>query len=195
MKPVHRIATVLLLASLCACAKTPLENIPLVWKPTSETTFGAVNLTEIGNTKIQIEKFRDVRKQPQLIAENREDAIPKPVTTRDDVGEFVSSHMSQILGSAALNIVDSNADVVVSGEVRQFFVEETSTYNGTVVLHVTVRDQAGRVLWNGAASGSARHFGRSYSPENYYETLSDSLVDATAKLLRDPDFRRALARR
>src|SRR6266446_6796608 len=182
MKPVYRIPTMLLLVSLCACAKTPLENIPLVWKPTSETSFGAVNLTEIGNTKIQIEKFRDVRRQPELIAENREDAIPKAVTTRDAVGEFTSSHMSQIFGSAGLNIVDDNADVVVSGEVRQFFVEETSTYNGTVVLHVTVRDRAGKVRWNGGTSGSARHFGRSYSPENYYETLSDSLVDATAKL-------------
>jgi hypothetical protein len=76
----HRIALALLLASVCACAKAPLENIPLVWKPTSDTKVGAVNLTEIGNTKIHFDNFRDVRKQPELIAENREDAIPKAVT-------------------------------------------------------------------------------------------------------------------
>jgi len=195
MKPVHRIATVLLLASLCGCAKTPLENIPLVWKPTSQANFGAVNLTEIGNTKVQVSKFRDLRKPPELIAENREQATPKPVTTRDDVGEFVARHMSQILGTAGLDMVDGNGDVVVSGEVRQFFVEETSTYNGNVVLHVTVRDRAGKVRWNGAAAGAARRFGRSYSAENYYETLSDAVVDATGKLLHDADFRRALVRR
>jgi hypothetical protein len=192
---VHQIATMMLLGSLCACAKPSLENIPLVWKPTSETHFGAVNLTEIGDTKIQFENFRDVRSRPELIAENREDALPKPVTTHDNVGEFVSAHMRQILSDTGLNVVDSNADVIVSGEVRQFFVAETSTYQGTVQLRLTARNRAGGRLWSGTTSGSAKRFGRSYSKENYYEVLSDSTIDATATLLRDAEFRRALTRR
>src|SRR5579864_3324399 len=124
----RRVALLLLLAGLCACAKPPLDNIPLVWKPTSQVNFGAVNLTEIGNTAIQVEKFRDVRKPPELIAENREQATPKPVTTRDDVGQFVARHMSDIMGNAGLNMVEAKGDIVVSGEVRTFFVEETTTY-------------------------------------------------------------------
>jgi hypothetical protein len=195
MIALHRIALVLLVASLCACAKKPLDNVPLVWKPTSEAKLGAINLTEIGHTKIRLDSFRDVRQHPELIAENREDPVPKPVTTRDNVGEFVSTHMRDVLGSAGLDVVDDNADVVISGEVRQFFVEETSTYNGSVAVRLTARNRARAVLWSGSAVGSAKRFGRSYSQENYYEVLSDSIIDATATLMRDPDFRRALTHR
>jgi len=191
----NRLVALLVLASLCACAKAPLENIPLVWKPTSKTSIGTINLTEVGDTRIRLDDFRDTRKTPELIAENREEAVPKPVTTRDNVGQFVSAHMRQILQTAGLDIVDGDADVVISGEVRQFFVEETSTYNGSVLLRVAVHKRNGATLWNGTASGSAKTFGRSYSSENYYEVLSDSVVDATGTLLRDPDFRHALSRR
>jgi hypothetical protein len=79
--------------------------------------------------------------------------------------------------------------------VRQFFVAETSTYQGTVQLRLTARNRAGGRLWSGTTSGSAKRFGRSYSKENYYEVLSDSTIDATATLLRDAEFRRALTRR
>src|SRR5689334_917338 len=96
----NRLVALLVLASLCACAKAPLENIPLVWKPTSKTSIGTINLTEVGDTRIRLDDFRDTRKTPELIAENREEAVPKPVTTRDNVGQFVSAHMRQILQTA-----------------------------------------------------------------------------------------------
>lgn len=188
-----RIAAALLCLSLGACVTQPLNDVPLVWKPTSELNFGGVDLSEAKRSKIQFETFVDTRKQPALIAENREDTIPKPVTTSGNVGEFVSTNVRQILDRAGLDTVDSDGDVIVSGEVRNFFVEETSLYEGTVLLHMTVRNRAGVTLWSGSASGSAKRFGRSYSQENYYEVLSDALINATTTLVQDWDFRRALA--
>ena len=186
-------AAVLLALNLGACATQLLNDVPLVWKPTSELNFGGVDLSEARRSKIQFEPFVDARKQPALIAENREDAIPRPVTTSGNVGEFVSANVRQILDRAGLDTVDSGGDVIVSGEVRDFFVEETSLYKGTVQLHLSVRNRAGVTLWSGSASGTAQRFGRSYSQENYYEVLSDSLINATVPLVQDWDFRRALA--
>ena len=90
--------------------------------------------------------------------------------------------------------VDSGGNAIVSGEVRQFFVEETGTYQGQIALHVTVRSPAGEVLWEGSTSGTNSRFGRSYKAENYYETFSDSLIDATTSLLKNSDFVKALGR-
>jgi hypothetical protein len=192
MKRTIRIAVTLSAAVLGACAaQPPLQNVSLQWKPSADASFGVVQSSA---HKFSFESFKDVRSQPQLIAENREKATPRTVTTKDDVGAFVTTHMRQIFDRGGLTTVDSGGDVVVSGEVRQFFVEETDTYKANVVVHLTVRSGAGATLWEGDVSGSASTFGRSYSMENYDQVLSDSVIDATSTLLKDPNFRSALAR-
>jgi hypothetical protein len=180
------------LVSLAAFAKPRLlENIPLEWKPTSPLSSGVVQSTSV---KVSFAPFKDMRQNPQVIAENREDSTPKPVTTKDDVGAFVAAHMREIFAGNGVTTVDSGGDAVVSGEVRQFFVEETNTYQGQIALHVTVRSPSGKTLWDGSTSGTNSRFGRSYKAENYYETLSDTLIDATTNLLKDPEFLRALGK-
>ena len=42
-------------------------------------------------------------------------------------------------------------------------------------------------------SGDATLFGRSYRAENYYETLSDALVNTTSSMLQSAEFERALS--
>jgi hypothetical protein len=175
---------------LVACA-SQLKNVPLEWKPTADINSAVF---KVPASKIRFETFKDTRSQPALIAENREDDTPKPVTTKDDVGTFVSTQMRQVFNRLGYNIVDAGGDAVVSGDVTDFLVEETNRYRGNVVVHLTVRNPAGAVLWDGNASGSASTFGRSYSLENYYEVLSDSLVNATTALLQDHEFQRALAK-
>jgi hypothetical protein len=178
------------LVSLAAFAKPRLlENIPLVWKPTTQLSSGAVEST---SAKVSFAAFKDTRQNPQLIAENREDETPKPVTTQDNVGAFVATHMREIFDHNGITTVDSGGDAIVSGEVRQFFVEETNTYAGQIALHVTVTSPSGKVLWEGSTSGTNSRFGRSYKAENYYETLSDTLIDATTSLLKNSDFVKAL---
>lgn len=185
-----RIAAALSIAVLGACAaQTPLQNVSLQWKPSANANFGVVEVT---GRKFSFETFKDVRQRPELIAENREKATPRLVTTKDDVGAFVTTHMRQIFDRGGLTTVDSGGDAVVSGEVRQFFVDETDTYKANVVVHLTIRNGAGAVLWDGDVSGSASTFGRSYSMENYNQVLSDSVIDATAALLSDHDFRSAM---
>ncbi|HEY0339853.1 MAG TPA: hypothetical protein VGC34_03525, partial [Steroidobacteraceae bacterium] len=121
----------------------PLLNVPLKWKATSDLRLGAAQMT---SAAVQFEPFKDVREMPDKVGENREDDTPKPVTTSDDVGAFVSAHMRDLFSQAGVRIVDTGGDVVVKGEVRQFFARETHTYKAEVAIHLTVVGKDGATL-------------------------------------------------
>jgi hypothetical protein len=167
-----------------------LVNEPLKWRPTSDLRLGTI---EMSQATVQFDVFTDARADKQAIGENREDATPKPVTTTDDVGAFVSTHMRELFNKAGLKTVDSNGTVTIKGEVTEFFVRETSLYKSEVAVHLTVMDQSGKVLWSGTASGDATRFGRSYKLENYYEVLSDAIVNTVSSMLQSVPFQKALS--
>lgn len=166
-----------------------LTHVPLEWKPTSDLRLGAMQMSQ---APVQFDTFRDVRADKEKIGENREDDTPKPVTTTNDVGSFVSTHMRQLFDQAGLKTVDSNGAVVIKGEVTRFFVRETSLYRSEVSVHLTVVGH-GKTLWSGTASGEAKRFGRSYEPENYYEVLSDAIVNTVSSMLQSAQFQKALS--
>ena len=186
-----RILALLLAVSVCAYAKsTLLEHVPLQWKPTSDLQLGTMAMSP---TPIQFETFQDARDNKGAIGENLENDQPKPVTTSDDVGAFVSSHMRGLFDHAGLKTVDSNGSVIIKGEVKAFYVRETSTYKSEVAVHLTVVDRDVKTLWNGLASGDATRFGRSYKLENYSEALSDAIVNTVSSMLQSPQFQSALS--
>jgi hypothetical protein len=185
-------ALVLLLAvTVAAHAKTALlEHVPLQWKPTSELRLGAMQMPA---ALIQFESFQDARDNKDAIGENLEDDKPRPVTTSDDVGAFVSAHMRELFDHAGLKTVDSNGAVIIKGEVKQFYVRENATYESEVAIHLTLTGHDGKPLWSGVATGDATRFGRSYQLENYYEVLSDAVVNAVSSMLQSADFQKALS--
>ncbi len=185
------LASLLLSASLVALSKTKLlEHIPLQWRPTSDLRLGTSQMTV---APVTIATFTDGRDNKEVIGENREDAEPKPVTTADDVGAFVSTHIRQLFNQAGIKTVDSNGGVTIQGEVKRFFVREGDTYRSEVVVHLTVIDQDGKTLWKGLASGEATRFGRSYKVENYCEVLSDAVVNTVSSMLQAADFQKAIS--
>jgi len=189
-----RLCVALLAVTVAAhAAPRMLEHVPLKWKPTSDLKLGAVQEPA---TAIQFETFKDARERPELIGENREDEEKgqvKPVTSTEDVGAFVSSHMRELFKQAGLNTVDSSGGVLIKGEVKQFFVRETSTYQAEVAVHITVVSANGATVWSGTATGDAKRFGRSYLLENYYEVLSDAVVNTVSSMLQSAEFQKALA--
>jgi hypothetical protein len=185
-----RLLGMLLVVTAVAYAKPALlEQVPLQWKPTSELRLGTL---EMSQATIQFESFQDVRDNKDAIGENLEDDKPKPVTTSTDVGAFVATHMRELFERAGLKTVDSNGAVTLKGEVKQFFVRETNSYRAEVAVHLTVVARDGRTLWSGLASGDASRFGRSYRAENYYETLSDAVVNTVSSMLQSAEFQKAL---
>ena len=183
-------AALLLSVALTASSKPkPLENISLEWRPTSALQLGT---TQMVASTVTIAPFTDARDNKEVIGENREGDIPKPVTTTDDVGTFVSTNIRKLFDQAGVKTVDGNGEVTIQGDVKQFFAREESTYKSSVAIHLTVIDQNGKTLWNGLASGEATRFGRSYKADNYYEVLSDAVVNTVSSMLQNADFRKAM---
>jgi hypothetical protein len=188
----------LILCGAAASRAASLENVPLKWAPTSTLgEMGAIDLTgAVGTTKIRFDALVDTRQNPSLVAENREkvDKV-RQMTTSSDVAAFATEHLKDTLRHAGLNIVDDGADVVMSGEIRQFFVTEVNTYGGELSILVHLKNNAGKELWTGVVAGDSTRWGRSYSAENYYETMSDMLLRGAFNLLSNPGFREALGKR
>src|SRR5690349_17535809 len=102
-----RLFIVLLAAASFAAFAAPrvLEKVPLKWKPTSDLRLGTEQQTQ---APIRFEAFQDVRERHDVIGENREDEDKgkiKPVTTEDDVGAFVSTHMRELFKQAGYDVV------------------------------------------------------------------------------------------
>ena len=185
-------------ALVCAAALAApklLENIPLKWSPTQGfAELGPVDLSgALLTTQIRLEPFNDTRQNPYLIAENREKAEPRPVTTNENVADFVTRHLKDTVHAAGVNIVEEGGDVSVSGEVSEFFVAETNQYHGnlSMLVHVKVK---GKEVWSGVITGSAENFGRSYKADNYYETMSNMVLAAAHNLLASAAFRDAVTK-
>jgi hypothetical protein len=181
---------------LAGCATGRLDNVPLVWKPTSGLgAAGHIDLADVRAAKVKVAPMTDTRQTPRLIGENREESMPRTVTTRDDVAAFLTARFKMLLTNAGLDVVDSGETAIVKGEVKQFFVAEASTYDAQVRVLITVADPSGKPRWSGVTEGGASRFGRSYQAENYYEVLSDAVITAVASLLTDEGFQKALAAR
>ncbi len=179
-----RISTVALLLALGA---SRLDGVPLRWKPT-ESTATVLNQAAraFRDRKVQVVPFTDAREDHALVGRNTEDEKPKDVTTRDDVGAWCSSRLADLLKQAGVPVVTEGAELVVSGQVTRFMVDEGDRYRGAVTLKLSVRDAAGTELWSGLVSGDSDRFGRSYKEENYMEGLSDSFLGAASGLFTDP---------
>jgi hypothetical protein len=186
-----------LLFSGAAFAGGDLQNIPLKWTPKS--TFAEMGHVDVSGpmltVKIRFEPLVDTRQNPSLVAENREKPEKiRQVTTSSDVAAFVGEHLKETLHGAGLNIVDGPADLIISGEIRRFFVTELDTYGGEVSVLIHVKNSAGKELWTGLVAGDSSHFGRSYKADNYYETMSDMVIRAAHNLLSTSGFHDALAK-
>jgi hypothetical protein len=177
---------------------TLLQNVPLKWTPTqSLAEMGPIDVSgPLLTIKVHIDAFVDTREDPSKVAENRENAGKfLPVTTSSDVAAFVTEHLREIMHGAAINVVDGSGDVTLSGEVRQFFVTETNLYHGDLSLLVRLKNAQGKEIWSGVIFGGAEHFGRSYKADNYYETMSDMVLNAAHNLLTNSAFNEALKSR
>ena len=176
-----------------ANAADKLEGIALKWMPTSPMSEREpVDVKGLEGIKLQIGSFADNRENSGFIGQNRDRLPVRKVTTNEDVARFVTYQMKSIMSGLGLKVVESGGDVILKGEIRKFFVEETNRYNAEVQLQATVTDANGKIVWAVATTGSSSRFGISYKADNYYEVLSDALIGATHELVHNPGFRKAL---
>lgn len=184
------------LLMLVACAHTSGRrslDIPLVWSPTDSSELGSDVLTAFDGQTVTVTYPRSERAQRQYkLGENREEATPRPVTTHDDPLAFVARRISTVLIQNTIDVVPSNPTRVLRIELRDLFIEEDNTYYGHIILAATLENGDGQRLWRGIVRGENHRMGHSFTRENYEQTLSDTIVDATSNLLKKPDFLRAV---
>lgn len=182
--------------AVAVAKKRPLWDIPLVWKPTDEIgDMGTIDLTGLGKVEIRVVPFTDDRENPKKIGENVEDAdegVIREVTTRDEVGPWLARQFAWAIDQFGIDTTKQGGTVVLRGEVKRFFVTESHTYDSDVGVKVTLETPGGKILWTGIANGAATRFGRSYKADNYYEVLSDAVLQAAFDLLQDYGFHEAL---
>ncbi len=172
-----------------------MTGVPLAWTPTSTLaeSMGPLNLLPLAGAKIWIQPFTDTRADKALVGENQERSVALTITTKDDVAAFLGEHTRALYKEAGLPLA-ANADeatAIVSVEVLRCKVTEKDTYKGELSLLVEVRS-GGKPVWRGTVMGEATRWGRSYKLENYYEAISDSLLDAVGKSLKSDSFLAAL---
>ena len=200
MRSLRVIAAVALTLSLLAgpvVAKTKLlVDLPLQWRPTTEMgELAAVDMTGLFELKLQMGTFKDNREDKTLIGENREDEDEGkilPVTTKDDLAGWTGERIGYVLTQFGLSVVPDGGDAVIEGEILRLKISETGVYESDLGIKITVKDKKGKTVWQGLTNASEKRFGRSYKAENYYEVLSDSVLEAAHNLLSDANFRAAL---
>ncbi|WP_166726941.1 DUF4136 domain-containing protein [Crenobacter cavernae] len=179
-------------ARSCACLGSGQrggdDDDALNWKPTNLAYNPDTRLDPAQAKTIAIGRLGDTRKNPQEIGKSIEDGGNKPVTTKDDVAAWSSDKLKSTLAELGFKLVDNNPQLLIGGEVQNFYVLENTSYKSNVRIKLSASDPSGKVLWQGFAVGNASRFGRSYKLENYYEALSDAYLDAVQNLLKDKEF-------
>jgi hypothetical protein len=147
------------------------------------------------DTPIFIGSFEDKRKTPDQIGQNSEN--PKLVPVKVETAEVVSfmrTAVTREFKRANLNVVDSEsaAKRIVNASLLNLWVEEKSTFNGSIVAEVTVRDKSGKNLYHENIRALATRWGSSYSESEYRKVLSDTIVELIKNLFSNDAFLNSL---
>jgi hypothetical protein len=180
-----QVSTLALALALGAPATTPIDDLRLVMTPSESTRPAATALAAaFGHRSVRVEPFDDARDSTWHVGRyddglnTREHGRNLTVSTHGDVAGFCRAQLVELLRGGGVPVVETGGDLVLSGAVERFFVEEDEKYVGSVTLDLKVADPAGKVLWSGKAIGFKRKWGRSFKADNYMETLSDALLTA-----------------
>jgi hypothetical protein len=192
------IVTVACLSSLVFADndRPELKNISLEWRPTESIgARDAIDVSSFMKATFFIAPFTDAREKPEEIGKNierRGTDRDLPVTTKENVAAWLTYRVGQVLSELGVDVARDKGTFTLEGEIRKFYVIESSTYKGEVGLKIRLRAKNNDVVWEGMVTGSASRFGSSYKADNYYEALSDSVLTAIAGLLKNDEFRQAV---
>lgn len=157
-----------------------------------------VGVTPIPATvKVWINPIVDARAEPQNIgfsAEGNNTAVVLAASSQPPT-EFVRGVLARELPAYAFALAADVGTATHTLQLRllKFWVHEGGTYQGEVMVEVTLGDNAGQLLWQGLVTGTDKHWGRTFTQENFLNVYSDSTLDLSEKLALRPEIRTALS--
>jgi uncharacterized lipoprotein YajG len=118
-----------------------------------------------------------------------------PIHADHDVIAFIQEMVTGISKEWTLKQERPAARTLIL-QVTRFYVDEGnkalgSIYGTEVKFAFTLKDARGKTLAQGTGTGTAHRYGHAHSPENINEVLSDSLKEAYANVLADPELQKA----
>jgi len=173
-------------------------TIPLAWAPTDASTLPIGATAAFKDQRVAVNPVVDSRENKADIGKNIEEKIDrqqKPewaVSTNTDLGSFLTDRLLAVLQANGIATVTSEPTRVIRIEILRYYVVEGESYKADVGFRATIEDGQGRQIWSGLADGASNRFGRSYSPENYNEALSNAFLEALKQLMQNPEMLKAV---
>jgi hypothetical protein len=171
-----------------ACGASQIENLQLAWKGVDGAPRPSPFVAQALATVPVAFGLRDVRPDPTNVGVHEDSG--HIVRTTDNVAQFCSSKMGEMLRAAGARL-DEAPMAVVETDLVEYKVNEGGRFNGLVAIRVTVR-RGGSADWSKTYQGTSNRWGKSYSPDNFNEALSNALHAATEQLVRDDAFAMAV---
>jgi len=183
-----RLLLVLSLALASVGCKAPLiQNLPLQWTGVKVPAKPIPTVSQaLASVPISF-AVCDVRPDPTVVGTDV--STDHIVRTTDDVAQFTSTYMGELLRAAGARFEAPAA--VIETDLTEFNVDEAGGFNGAVGIRVTVR-RGGQAPWTKGFRGTAKTWGKSHNPGNFNKVLSVAIYNATEQLLQDEGFAAAL---
>lgn len=165
-----------------------IQNLPLRWQGVENLPHPSGPVARAFAASPFSLGLRDVRPDPAAVGVYQDSGFV--VRTSDNVGQYCTDRLGEMLVRAGAHL-EPSAPVVLEAELLDFQVVEGNTFEGTVRMRTTLR-RGGEPAWTKIYAGANHRWGRTHKAENFNESLSNSLADATQQLLNDDEFARAL---
>jgi hypothetical protein len=178
-----------LLMSACRGAPEGPISFPLAWSGVDNSVIVAPEVTAaFGKHPFVLTVVKDTRANKATVGLTKD--TNQPVLTNTDVSQFCTAQFRDTLKGAGANLLQAG-DLRVNSELQTFTVEEGGSYVAKVILKVSVQ-RSGVETWSAIFSGQSNRWGRSFSPDNYNEALSNALAQAFRNVLLSKEFATAL---
>jgi hypothetical protein len=182
------ILAAVLVVMAVACHAPPIGNLHLEWRGVGSPPRASPWVSQaLAQVPIAF-GVRDTRPDPYFVGTHEDEKLP--VRTSDDVAAYCSARMGDMLRLAGARF-EQPPRAVVEVDLLEYRVDETGRFNGQVVLQVTVH-ATGAVDWSRTYRGTSHRWGKTHSPDNFNEALSNALADAVGHLFADDTFGQAL---
>ncbi|CAN2040021.1 putative Lipoprotein [Candidatus Magnetomoraceae bacterium gMMP-15] len=152
-------------------------------------TYTPVEIQKSGSAKtVAIVKFKDKRYDQKIgVVKNMYGMEMAQVLPQDpNIDGWISNAFERELSSAGynmqkvLNASDSNAEYVLSGEIRKVFIDMYMNYNGEIITDVLVKKNGNTILEK-SFLGHSKKFALTGTASEYEEVLREALRDLMKK--------------
>ncbi|BCS32232.1 hypothetical protein TBR22_A14420 [Luteitalea sp. TBR-22] len=185
------VAAIALLAGARVAAQPPVKSfdVPLEWTPREVPAVPVVDLTG-GLERLRVVPLADAREDRTSIGDVT--GRNTRVVTGTDVAAFVDQHLRRELASGGLDLVTEDADLTLTGELTQFWIDDGETYTGTVRVRLRLTNREGAEVWAALATGRGENWGRRMRRLNYTETITSAILDLASNVLTNAQFMNAI---